>query len=138
LSLAGLLTKIVNGIAPEITSRGLTAYFLQDLTLNTRKQLFQTAVADGLRTAGVTVGDITDAQTQTFNDRGVLIVYQDQEWMEENVFEKLKTAIQIRWIIDYGRNFAEVEDFERVLKKNVVDGAQSEEIHIWKRIKVYV
>lgn len=139
MSLAGLLNKVVTGIADEINSRGLTAYFLQDLTLNTRKQQVQTLVADGLRTAGVTVGDITDALVQTYDDRGVLIIYQGQEWMEKKgVFDKLKTAIQIRWIIDYGNHLSELEDFEKVLEKNVVDGLQSEEIHVWKRIKVYV
>ena len=83
MSRAGLLTKIVTNLSNEITSRGLTAYFLHDDKGGGTKNIVvsnvnaQQAIANGLRTNGVTVGDITDALTQTFDNRGILIVSED-------------------------------------------------------------
>ena len=147
MSKAGLLTKIVTNLGDEITSRGLTAYFLHDplgggiTVTKTADVNAQQAIADGLRTNGVTIGDITDAQTQTFDDRGILITWMGDRWFRfKNIHEKLKTAIQIRWILAINRGFNEgdIENFDLAMEKNVKDGDNNINLQVWKRIKVYV
>ncbi len=147
MSKAGLLTKIVTNLGDEITSRGLTAYFLHDPKGGGIKNTVtadvnaQQAIADGLRTNGVTVGDITDAQTQTFDDRGILITWMGDRWFRfKNIHDKLKTAIQIRWIlaINYGFVEGDIENFELFMEKIVKDENNQILIQVWKRIKVYV
>lgn len=147
MSRTGLLAKIVTNLSNEITSRGLTAYFLIDpkgggiKNTKTADVNAQQAIADGLRTAGVTIGDITDALTQTFDDRGILITWMGDRWFRfKNIHDKLKTAIQIRWILAINRGFNEgdIEDFDLVLEKIVKDGDDQILIQAWKRIKVFV
>ena len=147
MSKAGLLAKLVTNLSNEITSRGLTAYFLIDpkgggtkVTVASQVNA-QQAIANGLRANGVTIGDITDALTQTFDDRGVLIVWSGRRWMErKNVMQKLRTAIQIRWIlvINSRMNDGDIEDFDLVMERNVKDGDDNIDIQAWKRIKVFV
>ena len=147
MSKAGLLTKIVTNLSNEITSRGLTAYFLHDdkgggtKNTNIGNVNAQQAIADGLRTNGVTIGDVTDALIQTFDDRGVIITFTGGPWWrKKNIHQKLRTAIQIRWIIAINDVFNEgdIENFEIVKDVIVKDGDDNIRIQVWKRIKVYI
>ena len=147
MSKQGLLNKVVTNLADKITTRGLDAYFLIDPKgggiKNTKPEdvTAQQALADGLRAAGVTIGDITDVLVQTFDDRGVLITWMGDRWFrQKNIHEKLKTAIQIRWILAINRGFNEgdIEDFDLFMEKNVKDGDDNINLQVWKRIKVFV
>lgn len=140
MSQAGLLNKIITRLTTEINSRGLTAYFLHDdEAANTQLINTQQLIADGLRANGVTVGDITDADTQTFDDRGLLIVFSGKRWMDrKNVTTKLRTAIQIRWIVCIHKTMRRLENFDKVLETVVNDEGFTTNVQIWKRILVYV
>ncbi len=147
MSQQGLLDKLVTNLADKITTRGLTAYFLIDdlgggtKRANTKNVTAQHAIADDLRAAGVTIGDITDALTQTYDDRGVLITWTGDPWFRKKaVYTKLQFAIQIRWIVAIKDVFAagDIEDFDLVQEETIKDEGDTIEVQVWKRIKVRV
>ncbi len=118
-----LLDEVAQVIADKATQTGLTIIMFDDpfgggsspSKPRPNRVAKQNALFNALQTKGANVIRVSAFQTTDF-DRGVLITFDDDEWLKrQGIVNKLNKAGQIKWILDM---FAQLDVDSESLRYN--------------------
>lgn len=95
------------------------------------------ALYNAITTRGGIITKLSDYVNTVF-DKGVLITFDDEHWIERRLGNKFKKAGDIRWVLGIDANLQEVENFIPFAEKQITLGRNTVQIQVFKRIKVNI